>query len=114
MGLTQPLIPPAPEDALADLRQLLALARYPNLAVKITGACTYSRRPFPYDDLWEPLARVIDSFGVDRCMWGTDWTRTTGILSYEQGISAFRDHWPINASEKAALMGETATRIYGW
>ena len=109
LGLTQPLLPPAPEDALADLPQLLALARYPNLAVKITGACTYSRRSFPYDDLWEPLARVIDSFGVDRCMWGTDWTRTTNILTYEQGFTAFRDHWPMDPSDKAALMGGTAS-----
>ncbi len=101
LGLTQPLLPPAPEGALADLPQLLALARYPNLAVKITGACTYSRRSFPYDDLWEPLARVIDSFGVDRCMWGTDWTRTTKILTYEQGFSRVPGplaHGPIRQS----------------
>jgi len=67
------------------------------VAIKITGACTYSLQSFPYRDLWEPVGRVIDTFGVDRCMWGTDWTRTTNIVSYDQDVSAFRDHWPLSA-----------------
>ena len=24
-------------------------------------------------------------------MWGTDWTRTIGMLTYEQGVTPFRD-----------------------
>jgi L-fuconolactonase len=24
------------------------------------------------------VLRIIDAFGIDRCMWGTDWTRTGG------------------------------------
>ena len=114
LGMTQPRKQPVPEDALADLDRVLALARYPNIAVKLTGACTYSRRPFPYDDLWEPIGRVIDTFGLDRCMWGTDWTRSTRILTYEEGISAFRDHWPMSDTDKATLLGGTAARIYKW
>ena len=50
-----------------------------------------SHQPFPYDDL-ELVLRVIDRpFGLDRCMWGTDWTRTIGMLTYEQGVTPFRD-----------------------
>ena len=59
--------------------------------MKISGACTMSHQPFPYDDIWEPVLRVIDAFGLDRCMWGTDWTRTIGMLTYEQGVAPFRD-----------------------
>jgi predicted TIM-barrel fold metal-dependent hydrolase len=114
LGLTQPLVPPAPEDVLADLPHLLALAGYPNVVVKVSGVCTYSRQPFPYDDLWEPIARVIEAFGIERCMWGTDWTRTTAILTYGQAVRAFRDHWPLSASDRAALMGGTAAQIYNW
>jgi L-fuconolactonase len=114
LGLTQPLNAPAPRDALADLPRVLALARHTNVAIKVTGACTYSRRPFPYDDLWEPIGRLIDAFGVDRCMWGTDWTRTVNLLTYDQGVRAFRDYWPLSSSERAMLMGGTAMRIYRW
>jgi hypothetical protein len=45
-----------------------------NFARRLT-ACTLSPQPFPYRDIWDPLGRVFDVFGFDRCMWGTDWTR---------------------------------------
>jgi predicted TIM-barrel fold metal-dependent hydrolase len=114
LGMRQPKHPPAPADPFANLDQVLALACYPNVAVKLTGACTYSRVPFPYRDLWAPVGRVIGAFGVERCMWGTDWQRTAEFLTCEQGVSAFRDHWPLSSSDKAMLMGGTAARIYQW
>jgi hypothetical protein len=57
--------------------------------VKISGACTLSHEPFPYNDIWDPLGRIFDAFGFDRCMWGTDWTRAVGMLTYKQGVDAF-------------------------
>ena len=114
VGVRQPWQPPVPADALDGLDAVLELAQYPNIAVKITGACTYSRRPFPYPDIWEPIGRVFDAFGINRCMWGTDWTRTLHLLSYDQGTSAFRDHWPLSESDGAALMGGTLLTIYDW
>ena len=66
------------------------MARYKNVAVKVSGACTLSLASFPYNDLWAPLGRVFDAFGFERCMWGTDWTRAANLLSYEQGVEPFR------------------------
>jgi predicted TIM-barrel fold metal-dependent hydrolase len=80
----------------------------------VSGAWTVSHRPFPIEDLWEPVGRVLDAFGVERCMWGTDWTRATRFLTYAQGLSAFRDHWPMSETDKAAFLGGTALRIYTW
>ena len=65
LGLLQPARPPVPADVWADLPKLLALAQYENVRVKISGACTMSHQPFPYDDIWEPVLRVIDAFGLD-------------------------------------------------
>src|SRR5262249_56115172 len=48
LGLPQPFEPPAPPEPFADLPKLLALAAYPNVAVKISGACTLSHAPFPF------------------------------------------------------------------
>jgi L-fuconolactonase len=114
LGMRQPMKPPAPPDVFSDLPQVLDLARYPNVAVKLTGSGTYSHQLFPYRDLWAPVDQVISAFGVDRCMWGTDWQRTVEFLSYEQGVSSFRDHWPVSGPDKAMLMGGTAARIYRW
>jgi predicted TIM-barrel fold metal-dependent hydrolase len=114
LGLPQPHKPPPPAEPFADLPKLLALAAHDNVAVKISGACTLSREPFPYKDIWDPLRRVFDAFGFDRCMWGTDWTRAVGMLTYEQGVEAFRVTDRLSGSERTALMGDTLQRVYNW
>jgi predicted TIM-barrel fold metal-dependent hydrolase len=114
LGLQQPFEPPAPPEPWADLPSVLALAGQPNVAIKISGACTLSHEPFPYPDIWEPLGKIFDAFGLDRCIWGTDWTRATGLLTYAQGVEAFRVTDRLSDSDRATLMGGTLTRIYKW
>lgn len=114
VGLVQPHEPPVPAEPWAELPDVLALAALDNVAIKISGACTLSREPFPYPDIWDPLCRVIDAFGIDRCLWGTDWTRAVNFLTYAQGVDAFRITDRISPSDKAKLMGGTLARIYGW
>jgi predicted TIM-barrel fold metal-dependent hydrolase len=114
LGLQQPFEPPVPAEPFADLEAVLALAEHENVAIKITGACTLSRQSFPYPDLWDPLGRIFDAFGIDRCMWGTDWTRAVELLTYEQGVEAFRVTDRLSDSERSALMGGSLARIYDW
>ena len=114
LGLKQPFEPPAPPEPFADLPGLLALADCGNVVVKITGACTLSRAPYPFDDIWDPLARIFDAFGIDRCLWGTDWTRAVNLITYEQGVEPFRRTGRLTKSERADLMGGTLQRVYGW
>ena len=45
-------------------------------------------------------------------MWGTDWTRAVGLLTYEQGGEAFRVTDHLSDSDRALLMGETLRRVY--
>ena len=114
LGLQQPFEPPPPAEPFADLPKVLALAAAPNVAIKISGACTLSRDGYPYNDIWEPLARIFDVFGIDRCLWGTDWTRAVGLLTYQQGVDAFRDTDRLSESDKATLMGGALQRVYKW
>ena len=114
LGLPQPHEPPPPAEPFADLPKLLAMAAHDNVAVKISGACTLAHEPFPYKDIWDPLARIFDAFGFGRCMWGTDWTRAVGLLTYKQGVDAFRVTDRLSASDRATLMGDTLARIYNW
>ncbi|HBK08256.1 MAG TPA: hypothetical protein DDZ81_20800 [Acetobacteraceae bacterium] len=114
LGLQQPFEPPVPANPFAELSEVLGLAAHDNVAIKITGACTLSHEPFPYKDIWDPLGRIFDAFGFRRCMWGTDWTRAVELLSYAQGVDAFRITDRLSAGDKAALMGGTLTKIYNW
>ena len=114
LGLQQPPAPPAPPQPFAELPKVLALAAQPNIAIKISGACTLSHEPFPYKDIWDPLGRIFDAFGLNRCMWGTDWTRAVALLTYKEGVEAFRVTDRLSDSDRATLMGDTLARVYNW
>ncbi len=114
VGLAQPFHPPPPAAPFADLDNVLSLAEFEHVAIKISGACTLSREPFPYADIWQPLGRIFEAYGFERCMWGTDWTRAVNLLTYEQGVEAFRVAEQLSDAERAALMGGTLQRIYNW
>jgi predicted TIM-barrel fold metal-dependent hydrolase len=114
LGIVQPFLPPVPENPFADLDNVLALASCDNVSIKISGAGTLSHEPFPYADIWEPLGKVFQAFGFDRCMWGTDWTRAVELLNYEQGVEAFRVTDQLSDSERSTLMGGSLMKIYKW
>ena len=114
VGLAQPFEPPAPPEPFADLANVVSLAACDNVAIKISGACTLSHELFPYPDIWEPLGKVFDAFGFDRCLWGTDWTRATELLTFKQGVEAFRVTDQLSESERSTLMGGTLAKIYNW
>ena len=114
LGLEQPFHPPAPKEPWAELPKLLALAPHKNIVVKISGACTLSHEPFPYKDIRKPVDQILNTFGLDRCMWGTDWTRAVNLLTYKQGVDAFRAKDWLSDSDRATLMGGSLSKIYGW
>ena len=114
LGLQQPFEPPPPEKPWAELPKLLKLASHDNIVVKITGACTLSHQSYPYRDIWDPLWRIFDAYGLDRCLWGTDWTRAVALLTYREGVDAFRVTERLTDGERAVLMGKALARIYKW
>ena len=114
VGLAQPFVPPAPPEPFADLATVVSLAELDNVVIKISGACTLSHQPFPYPDIWEPLGKIFEAFGFDRCLWGTDWTRAVRLLTYDQGVESFRVTDQLSDSERSALMGGTLSKIYNW
>jgi predicted TIM-barrel fold metal-dependent hydrolase len=89
-GLEQPFVPPAPKEPWKELPHVLKLAENKNVAIKISGACTLSHEKFPYKDIWDPLGEIFDAYGLDRCMWGTDWTRAVNVLTYKEGVDSFK------------------------
>ena len=114
LGLAQPARPPGVSDGFRDLPAVLDLAQLPNVAIKLTGVCTLSSETFPFDDIWPSLERVFEAYGLDRCMWGTDWTRTIGLLTYQQGVDAFRTTDRLSDSDRVKLMAGTLQRVYRW
>jgi L-fuconolactonase len=114
LGILQPRVPPAPPEPWANLPKVVALASRKNAVIKISGACTLSREPYPFPDIWDPLARLFDAWGFDRCLWGTDWTRAAAVVNYAQAVEPFRTTSRLTDAERAMLMGGACARAYRW
>ena len=131
LGIRQPPSFPRDEPPFATLPDLLALAGQPNVAVKLSGAPTLSEQDYPYPDLWPHLRRIVDAFGPDRIMWGSDISRITGQIGFDVTFPAAGDRYPgkhtyaqaagylrdcadLTPSEKRWLFGATAQKILGW
>ena len=114
LGILQPRTPPAPPQPWADLPKVLELARRKNAVIKVSGACTLSKQPYPFPDIWDPLARIFDAWGFERCLWGTDWTRAFAVVNYEQAVKPFLETNRLSESERAMLMGGACAKAYGW
>lgn len=114
LAIVQPRTPPAPAQPWADLPKVVDLAKRKNAVIKVSGACTLSKEPYPFNDIWDPLAKIFDAWGMDRCLWGTDWTRAFAVVNYEQAVKPFVETTRISASDKAMLMGGACAKAYGW
>ena len=100
-------------EAFATLPELLALARYPNVAVKATGAPSYSSGPYPYTNIHDYLHQIYDSFGPERMFWGNDITRMS--CSWRQCVALFTEEltW-LSTSDKVLIMGRALCRWLDW
>ncbi|MDA0735108.1 MAG: amidohydrolase family protein [Chloroflexi bacterium] len=103
----------AQSDVWASLPDLIALAKYPNVAVKATGAPSYSSQSYPYSDIHDHLHRIYDAFGPERMFWGTDITRMP--CPWTQCISLFTEELPwLSESDKELIMGRALCNTLGW
>lgn len=109
-------IPRGAKDAAAfeHLPELLALAAYPNVSVKMGGSPTYSTvDDWPYPSLHGHLRRVFDSFGPERIFWASDLTRMS--CSYREVVTMFTQGIPwLSPDDKRLIMGESICRWLGW
>jgi predicted TIM-barrel fold metal-dependent hydrolase len=102
------------DDAgFANLGELLALARHPNVAVKATGAPSYSSGPYPFRSVHAPLHRIFDAFGPQRMFWGTDITRMP--RPYRQCVTMFTEELPwLKGRDLELVMGRAVCDWLGW
>ena len=101
-------------DRFAPLDALLALASFPNVAVKWGHMTKLSALPFPYDDVLAQLRRVVDAFGAERVMWESDWTQCSGAETLAEMLFAIRLSPLFSQEEKVWLLGRSARTVMRW
>jgi predicted TIM-barrel fold metal-dependent hydrolase len=101
------------EAAFGDLANLIALAKYPNVAAKASALPRASSEASPYPKLHPYLRQVFDAFGPKRMFWGTD---LTGIpCTYRQAIAMFTEELPwLRGGDLEWVMGRGICEWLGW
>lgn len=95
------------------IESLMPLVDYENVIIKISALPCYTDEAFPFKGLQGHIRRVIDAFGKDRCVWGSDISRLT--CDYRDWATLFHGEFGLlSADEAAAVGGTTLCRALHW
>lgn len=94
--------------------KISAIARRPNVAVKISGVVAYAEpATWTIDDIRPYVEHAIESFGWDRVVWGSDWPVCTLTASLSIWVAAAQAiTLGCSADERARLFSVNARRIW--
>jgi len=101
------------EDITGVVDKLVRLAPLPNVAVKASALPSYTRQPYPFPVLHEPIRRVLDAFGPQRVFWGSEMTRLR--CPYWEAVALFTEALPFLSDEDLRwVMGQGVSEWLGW
>lgn len=94
---------------------LVAASKFPNICCKLSGMITEADwKNWKPADLKPYVDAALESFGPERCMYGSDWPVCELAGSYEQVHNALAELiGELSESEQAAIWSGTATKFYG-
>jgi len=93
----------------------VAIAKYPNVSIKMSNLVSSSLEPYPFRDLNDHLRRVFDAYGPQRCYWGTDLTNQFARATWRQRITHITDELSfLSESDKDWVMGRAIMQRLQW
>jgi predicted TIM-barrel fold metal-dependent hydrolase len=99
----------------AGIDQAVALAKYPNVSIKMSSAPNMSLESYPFRDVTVHLRRVFDAYGPQRCYWGTDLTNSFAKATYRQRVTHFTEELSfLSESDKDWVMGRAILERLKW
>lgn len=107
-----------PKIAAAELEpwrsRIVELARRPNVCCKISGMVTEANpKSWTSAELRPYLETVVEAFGPQRLMAGSDWPVCLVGTSYKGWWDLLRDYFAkFSEDERASIFGECAMRTY--
>ena len=98
----------------AELDQLLALADFPNVHLKVSAYYALGKKAPPYTDLAPMFRQVRDAFGSERLMWGSDCPyQVQGDHSYEASLALVTEKLDfLSDAEKTDILRNTAETLF--
>jgi predicted TIM-barrel fold metal-dependent hydrolase len=97
------------------LAQSLALAKYPNVSIKVSSVPRISAESYPFRDTFTHVQRFVEAYGPQRCYWGTDVTNSYAQATYRQRVTQFTEEMPfLSESDKDWIMGRAIIARLRW
>jgi predicted TIM-barrel fold metal-dependent hydrolase len=83
--------------------------------VKLSSIFRFSRDGFPYRDVDPYVAALIDTFTIDRCVWGSDWPflRARHRVDHACLLGALR-RWLPDETDRRKVLSDNPARIFGF
>jgi L-fuconolactonase len=105
------LAPQAP-----TVEPVLRMARYPNVYAKLTFFGLASQGAYPFEDVHWMGREIIDAFGPERCMYGSNFPKAQfdPKLTYQQTVQLFAQVMALSDAERAWILGGTAQKLWRW
>jgi L-fuconolactonase len=96
-------------------RDIRAIARHENVCCKVSGMVTEAaRQGWKRADFTPYLDVVLEAFGPERLMFGSDWPVCLLAGEYADVATIPRDYFSrLSATEQRMIWGGTAARFYG-
>lgn len=96
-------------------RDIRAIARHDNVCCKVSGMVTEAvRRGWKRDDFTPYLDVVLEAFGPERLMFGSDWPVCLLAGEYADVAAIPRDYFSrLSTTEQRMIWGDTAAGFYG-
>jgi len=105
------------EGLAPGLQGTIALAKHPNVHVKLTLAPECTSAPYPYRNIHGALRNLIEAFTPRRCFWGTDLSvmLTRSTCTYPQAVTMFTEEMDfLTAEDKEWIMGRGLAECLPW
>lgn len=100
-------------EVAAVVEQLVLLADLPNVCVKASALPSYTRAPYPYRPLHEPIRRVVEAFGAPRVFWGSEMSRLP--CTYRQAVTMFTEELEFLSDDDLSwIMGRGISEWLDW
>jgi predicted TIM-barrel fold metal-dependent hydrolase len=98
----------------ADIVALCNLAKHKRVSVKLSAYYALGQKQPPYQDLIPLIRRVVDAFGMERCMWASDAPyQVQPPHTYAASIALIRDLLSgLSVGDKEWLLTKTAERVF--
>jgi predicted TIM-barrel fold metal-dependent hydrolase len=96
------------------LAEVVRLAQHKNLHAKLTFIPTGSATGYPCADMHAACLQVVDAYGPERCVWGSDFPCELWCpkVSYAEHLRIFTRDLPFSDAARSAILGETARRLW--